>query len=265
MGTRSTRWSWTTPTLSATTLSGLRGCSPLRLPISPQSEICPSVRYSSSSSSSFCFSWWPSNVGKRWSWSRSLTGRGSRTSPAVTQRTTCSSPRSDGNIFDNVAMTTWPGIRVEVKRRSTHQRKEQTPVSLPPFSRLRSSRWFTYHLSDEHLENITEPKTFNLFCANHYLILIIFKTVSNWILLQAYKNHWVLRTSPDDWFFPVIRRIAQVRSSQMYIQRENTLNCKVVDDNALHPEVQKYLGRGQPVLGLKVTRLPSSSYIDQNQ
>lgn len=119
--------------------------------------------------------------------------------------------------------------------------------------------------SDEHLENITEPKTFNLFCANHYLILIIFKTVSNWILLQAYKNHWVLRTSPDDWFFPVIRRIAQVRSSQMYIQRENTLNCKVVDDNALHPEVQKYLGRGQPVLGLKVTRLPSSSYIDQNQ
>jgi hypothetical protein len=54
-------------------------------------------------------------------------------------------------------------------------------------------------------------------------------------VLQAYKNHWVLRTSPDDWFFPVIRRIAQV-----------------VDDNALHPEVQRYLGRGQPVLGLKV-------------
>ena len=26
----------------------------------------------------------------------------------------------------------------------------------------------------------------------------------------------------------------------------------MVDDNALHPEVQRYLGRGQPVLGLKV-------------
>lgn len=54
-------------------------------------------------------------------------------------------------------------------------------------------------------------------------------------VLQAYKNHWVLRTSPDDWFFPVIRRIAQV-----------------VDTNALHPEVMKYLGRGQPKMGLKV-------------
>ena len=31
-----------------------------------------------------------------------------------------------------------------------------------------------------------------------------------WAIVQAYKNHWVLRTSPDDWFFPVIRRIAQV-------------------------------------------------------
>ena len=44
----------------------------------------------------------------------------------------------------------------------------------------------------------------------------------HWFLFtfKAYKNHWVLRTKPDDWFFPVIRRIASV-----------------VDDNALHPEV----------------------------
>ena len=48
-------------------------------------------------------------------------------------------------------------------------------------------------------------------------------------VLHAYKTHWVLRTSPDDWFFPVIRRIAQV-----------------VDENALHPEVEAYLGRGRP-------------------
>ena len=34
---------------------------------------------------------------------------------------------------------------------------------------------------------------------------------------------------------------------------------KVVDDNALHPEVQRYLGRGQPVLGLKV--FPSTFHI----
>lgn len=54
-------------------------------------------------------------------------------------------------------------------------------------------------------------------------------------VLQAYKNHWVLRTSPDDWFFPVIRRIAQV-----------------VDENALHPEVLAYLGRGKPKSELKV-------------
>ena len=54
----------------------------------------------------------------------------------------------------------------------------------------------------------------------------------NW---QAYKNHWVLRTKPDDWFFPVIRRIAQV-----------------VDDNALHPEVMAYLGRGKPKSELRV-------------
>ena len=55
------------------------------------------------------------------------------------------------------------------------------------------------------------------------------------IFLQAYKNHWVLRTKPDDWFFPVIRRIAQV-----------------VDDNALHPEVMAYLGRGRPKSELRV-------------
>lgn len=54
-------------------------------------------------------------------------------------------------------------------------------------------------------------------------------------VLQAYKNHWVLRTSPDDWFFPVIRRIAQV-----------------VDENALHPEVEAYLGRGRPKSELRV-------------
>ena len=54
-------------------------------------------------------------------------------------------------------------------------------------------------------------------------------------VLQAYKNHWVLRTKPDDWFFPVIRRIAQV-----------------VDDNALHPEVMAYLGRGKPKSELRV-------------
>ena len=53
--------------------------------------------------------------------------------------------------------------------------------------------------------------------------------------MKAYKNHWVLRTKPDDWFFPVIRRIAQV-----------------VDDNALHPEVMKYLGRGRPKAELRV-------------
>jgi len=54
-------------------------------------------------------------------------------------------------------------------------------------------------------------------------------------VLQAYKNHWVLRTSPDDWFFPVIRRIAQE-----------------VDENALHPEVEAYLGRGRPKSELRV-------------
>ena len=53
--------------------------------------------------------------------------------------------------------------------------------------------------------------------------------------LKAYKNHWVLRTKPDDWFFPVIRRIAQV-----------------VDDNAFHPEVMAYLGRGRPKSELRV-------------
>ena len=45
----------------------------------------------------------------------------------------------------------------------------------------------------------------------------------------------MLRTKPDDWFFPVIRRIAQV-----------------VDDNALHPEVMAYLGRGKPKSELRV-------------
>jgi hypothetical protein len=38
------------------------------------------------------------------------------------------------------------------------------------------------------------------------------------VIFQAYKNHWVLRTSPDDWFFPVIRRIAQVLPTvQVYV------------------------------------------------
>lgn len=55
------------------------------------------------------------------------------------------------------------------------------------------------------------------------------------LFCKAYKNHWVLRTKPDDWFFPVIRRIAQV-----------------VDDNALHPEVMAYLGRGRPKSELRV-------------
>ena len=55
------------------------------------------------------------------------------------------------------------------------------------------------------------------------------------IFFKAYKNHWVLRTKPDDWFFPVIRRIAQV-----------------VDDNAFHPEVLAYLGRGKPKSELRV-------------
>ena len=65
------------------------------------------------------------------------------------------------------------------------------------------------------------------------------KIFQTWIRItstsQAYKNHWVLRTKPDDWFFPVIRRIAQV-----------------VDDNALHPEVMAYLGRGKPKSELRV-------------
>ena len=75
--------------------------------------------------------------------------------------------------------------RVGAKRRSTLQRRELTPVSLPPFSRF----LFLY---------------FNLVLSNCALSRLI-KTI-----VQAYKNHWVLRTSPDDWFFPVIRRIAQV-------------------------------------------------------
>ena len=57
--------------------------------------------------------------------------------------------------------------------------------------------------------------------------------------LQAYKNHWVLRTSPDDWFFPVIRRIAQVGwvvAGLSFI----TLTFQVVDDNAFHPEVRNH-------------------------
>ena len=47
------------------------------------------------------------------------------------------------------------------------------------------------------------------------------------IIIQAYKNHWVLRTSPDDWFFPVIRRIAQ--AGQHHRRRmEREAKAKVV-------------------------------------
>ena len=43
---------------------------------------------------------------------------------------------------------------------------------------------------------------------------------------QAYKNHWVLRTSPDDWFFPVIRRIAQVSCELGQSTNENIVDHK---------------------------------------
>ena len=71
-------------------------------------------------------------------------------------------------------------------------------------------------------------------CLLSFIIFFLEKYHLN-LFLKAYKNHWVLRTKPDDWFFPVIRRIAQV-----------------VDDNALHPEVMAYLGRGRPKSELRV-------------
>ena len=83
---------------------------------------------------------------------------------------------------------------------------------------------FTGSYSDEHLFISKAGSEAEIYVPEEGADTGLFASV-----LQAYKNHWVLRTSPDDWFFPVIRRIAQV-----------------VDENALHPEVEAYLGRGKP-------------------